>query len=94
MEIGKRNKLGYFIEDLWTQGFKLTDENIRFIYLGKNSTNAEDWKVIKALKVTLQLKVEFDGSFYLSVLELLAHSTVRDAGEANHLLREKGLYIK
>ncbi|SDL68108.1 DUF6123 family protein [Sediminibacillus halophilus] len=92
-ELEKRHPLGYFIEDLWTQGFKLSDEDIHFIYLGKNTTNAPDWMTIKALKVTLQFQLHFDGSFFISVLELLAGERVKTTNQADRLLRDKGLSV-
>ncbi|SDJ68274.1 DUF6123 family protein [Sediminibacillus albus] len=92
--IEKDNQLGYFIEDLWAQGFRLSDKDVRFVYLGKNSTAAPEWKVIKALKVTLQFQLHFDGSFFLSVLELLAKDSVKNRKMANAVLKEKGFAIE
>ncbi|WP_053219458.1 DUF6123 family protein [Virgibacillus senegalensis] len=92
-ELEKSHPLGYFIEDLWTQGFKLSDKDIHFIYLGKNTTNAPDWMTIKALKVTLQFQLHFDGSFFLSVLELLAGEQVKNNAQADRLLRQKGFSV-
>lgn len=83
--------LGYFIEDLWTKGFRLTDKDIHFIYLGKHYTNSEDWLVIIALKVTLQFQFRFVGSFFLGVLEYLSENQPISRKEAWQLLEDKGI---
>lgn len=88
-----RNDLGYFIEDLWAQGFRLSDENIHFIYLGKKTTKAPDWKVIIALKATIQIQKHFVGSFYLSLLELLADPRIKSRDEAAMALQQTGLEV-
>ncbi|WP_186577847.1 DUF6123 family protein [Aquibacillus kalidii] len=87
----ERYKLAYYIEDLWTKGFKLTDEEVRFIYFGKKYTGTSDWKVILAIEVTLKLQMRFVGSFFISVLELLAKETVKNKSAANRLLKKKGV---
>ncbi|MDC3413002.1 DUF6123 family protein [Terrihalobacillus insolitus] len=87
----RKHQLGYFIEDLWTKGFRLTDEDIRFIYFGKNSTNTPDWKVVLAMKTTLRFQQELDGSFFISILELLGDEAIDTTKDALLLLKEKGL---
>lgn len=88
----KSEQLGYYIEDLWSKGFKLTDEDIRFIYFGKKYTNASEWKTIISIEVTLQLKFTLDGSFFLSLLELLNKESITNKKEVKKLLRQKGLF--
>lgn len=88
-----KQDLGYFIEDLWAQGFRLSDDNIHFIYLGKKTTKAPDWKVIMALKATIQIQKHFVGSFYLSLLELLADPEIRNEKDAAKSLQQTGLEV-
>lgn len=88
-----KQDLGYFIEDLWSQGFRLSDDNIRFIYLGKKTTKAPDWKVIVALKATIQIQKGFVGSFYLSLLELLADPMIKNHSDAAEKLQQTGLEV-
>ncbi|MDL4839734.1 DUF6123 family protein [Aquibacillus rhizosphaerae] len=88
--MGGDNKLANYIEDLWTKGFKLKDEEVQFIYFGKKFTGAPDWKVIYALKLTLQFQHTFNRSFYVSLLELLVKESIKTKREANDLLTEKG----
>ncbi|WP_028782984.1 DUF6123 family protein [Thalassobacillus devorans] len=83
--------LAYFLEDLWAKGFKLSDEDVRFIYFGMNSTNAPVWKVIIALKATLQFQQTFDGSFYMGVLEHISTRGINSKKKAWKVLEAKGL---
>ncbi|MCP3025903.1 DUF6123 family protein [Halobacillus sp. A5] len=84
------HSLAYYLEDLWSRGFKLSDEHVRFIYFGKNSTNTEDWKVILALQMTLKFQQKFDPSFYISVLELIADKGVTSKKTAYQTLEKRG----
>ncbi|MBM7552519.1 DUF6123 family protein [Thalassobacillus pellis] len=86
--------LAYYLEDLWSKGFKLSDEDVVFIYFGMNSTNAPVWKVILALKATLQFQHKFDGSFYMSVLELITREKIDTRRKAWCALETKGLSKK
>ncbi|RWZ60314.1 hypothetical protein EQV77_03200 [Halobacillus fulvus] len=87
----KNYGLGYFLEDLWAKGFKLSDEHIRFIYFGKNSTNASEWKTIIAVKTTLKFQQQFDPSFFISVLEHITKKEIRSKRQAYASLEAKGL---
>ncbi|MRH42457.1 hypothetical protein GH741_07140 [Aquibacillus halophilus] len=87
----KIDQLGFYIEDLWSKGFKLTDEEVHFIYFGKNSTNAPEWKVKMAIKETLRVQYSFDRSFFLSLLESLNKETIKTRKEASTMLRHRGL---
>ncbi|MCT2537329.1 DUF6123 family protein [Aquibacillus koreensis] len=86
----RHDQLANYIEDLWAKGFKLTDEEIRFIYFGKRYTAAPDWKIKMALKLTLQIQLSFDRSFYISLLELLNKDSIQTNAEAREILRDKG----
>ncbi|WP_112181127.1 MULTISPECIES: DUF6123 family protein [Paraliobacillus] len=83
--------LGDYIELLWEKGFKLTDEEVQFIYFGKQYTNANDWLIIMALKTTLQIQHQFDGSFYISLLELLQEKKVTTEKQAIKEFQNKGI---
>lgn len=86
--------LAYFLEDLWSRGFKLQDEDIRFIYFGKNSTNANEWKTIIAIKMTLKYQHEFDPSFFIGVLEHIAKPSLMTKKQVYQSLEERGLTTK
>jgi len=83
--------LAEYLEELWEKGFKLSDEDVRFIYLGKKYTNAKEYLIIIALKTTLQIQRKFDGSFYISLLELLQEKKVMSEKQAFAVLRKKGI---
>ncbi|MDC3415331.1 DUF6123 family protein [Aquibacillus salsiterrae] len=89
--MGKIDLLANYIEDLWAKGFKLADEEVQFIYFGRKYTNAADWKVILSIRVTLQFQQTFDGSFYLSLLELFTQEPNYTYSDVNQILKEKGL---
>lgn len=84
-----RNTLAYFLEDLWSKGFKLSDEDVQFIYFGKNSTNASEWKTIIAIRVTLKAQQTFDPSFFISVLEYIAKPDISHKRQAYEALEKR-----
>ncbi|WP_173916344.1 DUF6123 family protein [Halobacillus sp. Marseille-Q1614] len=83
--------LAYYLEDLWTKGFKLSDEDVHFIYFGKYSANVEEWKAILALRLTLKLQQAFDPSFYISVLEHISSKEISTKKEAYLSLEKQGI---
>ncbi|UOQ42758.1 DUF6123 family protein [Halobacillus salinarum] len=89
-----QNSLAYFLEDLWTKGFKLSDEDVRFIYFGKYSVNAAEWKVIIAIKITLKYQHTFDPSFFISVLEHIAKPYITTKKHVFKALEYRGLSKK
>jgi len=84
--------LADYLEELWDKGFKLTDEQVRFIYFAKKFTNSNEWHACVALENTLKLKYYFNGSFYISLLELLNEYQVNTRREVVHLLKQKGIF--
>lgn len=90
----KKFSLAYDLEDLWSKGFKLSDEHVRFIYFGKNSINASEWKTIIAVRVTLTYQQSFDPSFFMSVLELITKPEIKTKRQVYACLEKKGLSTK
>ncbi|CDQ19553.1 hypothetical protein SAMN05192559_104220 [Halobacillus karajensis] len=84
-----RNTLAYFLEDLWSKGFKLSDEDVQFIYFGKNSANAPEWKTIVAVKMTLKVQQTFDPSFFISILEHIAKTDITNKRMAYESIEEQ-----
>lgn len=76
---------------LKTKGFHLKDDAIGFIYFGKHYTNASDKLVNIAIEITLKAQKRFDGSFYLSLLELFTEKNISRRKEAFTLAEERGL---
>lgn len=73
------------------KGFKFQDDSLGFIYFGKHATNASDRLVNIAIEVTIKAQKRFDGSFYMSLLELLKENNITNRREAFKLVKERGL---
>jgi hypothetical protein len=94
----RRNKLGkewiglktvaHYLDFLDSKGFHLHDDAVGFINFGKQSTNASDELIITAIELTLKTQREFDGSFYLSLLETLVRGKVKTRGAAIRYVKE------
>ena len=84
-----RNTLAYFLEDLWSKGFKLSDEDVQFIYFGNNSSNAPEWKTIVAVNMTLKIQQSFDPSFFISILELISNPSITSKRKAYESIEEQ-----
>ncbi|WP_226579203.1 DUF6123 family protein [Halobacillus litoralis] len=87
--MNKKHALAYFLEDLWSKGFKLSDEHVQFIYFGKNSTNATEWKTVVAVRMTLKLQQSFDPSFFISVLEHIAKPHIVSKRQAYEAIEKR-----
>jgi hypothetical protein len=81
-----------YLLEIASKGFKLRDEAIGFIYFGKKYTDAKDIQVIAALKITLQAKKMFDGSFYLSLVELFCEKEIHSMRKAELVAESVGLW--
>lgn len=90
----KQQQLAYFLEDIWSKGFRLTDEDVRFIYFGKSYADLPEQLVIIAVKATLQFQHRFDGSFYISLLDFFREHHIQTKREAWELLEQKGFIKK
>ncbi|MFD2445785.1 DUF6123 family protein [Bacillus sp. CGMCC 1.16607] len=82
------NQLEDFLANLQAKGFHLQEDAIGFIYFGKHFTNAPDDVIITAIEFTLKTQKEFDGSFYISLLETLTVQKVQTREEAIRYIRE------
>lgn len=83
--------LAHFLEDLWAKGFKLSDEEVSFIYFCQKYTNAKASHAKFAIKQTLRLQMSFDRGFYISLLELFVKADVQSNQEAVTILKQNGL---
>jgi hypothetical protein len=83
------NQLEEFLSNLKAKGFQLQEDAIGFIYFGKHFTNAPDDIIIAAIELTLQAQKEFDGSFYISILETLTTQKVQTREDAFRIINEK-----
>jgi Family of unknown function (DUF6123) len=78
---------------LENKGFHFADEAIGFIYFGKQYTNAPDWLVNVCIEMTLKAQKQFDGSFYVSLLESLTHQKVENRKQAMNVAEQIGVLV-
>ncbi len=96
--IWRRNNLGkewinlktvsQYLDFLDSKGFHLHEDAIGFIHYGKQYTKASDELTNTAIELTIKAQKEFDGSFYLSLLETLVKSKVSTRGGAIRYVKE------
>lgn len=87
----RHKSTGEFIQFLSSKGFHLTDDDIAFIYFGKQYTGACDELVNVAIETTLKIQVRFDGSYYIALLEALEQSGAESSYEAKRFIHNKEL---
>lgn len=80
-----------YVSFLESKGFSFGEDAIGFIFFGKQYTNANDFLVNMAIEMTLKTQKNFDGSFYISLLEALKQNKVHNRSEAEQFANERGL---
>ncbi|MBP2241292.1 hypothetical protein J2Z40_001854 [Cytobacillus eiseniae] len=80
-----------YLHFLQSKGFQLQEDAIGFIYFGKNYTNASDELTNTAIELTLKAQKNFDGSFYVSLLEMLIANKITTRMGAIQFIKEKEL---
>ncbi|RFU65483.1 DUF6123 family protein [Peribacillus glennii] len=80
-----------YVAFLESKGFSFGEDAIGFIYFGKQYTNASDFLVNVAIEMTLKAQKDFDGSFYISLLEALKQNKVNTRTDAELFAKERGL---
>jgi hypothetical protein len=88
--VNTHQTLEEYINFLSSKGFRFRQDAVKFILFGQQYTGASDWLVNMAIETTLKVQKEFDGSFYLSLLEQLVSEKVTNRKEAFQFLKEKG----
>ncbi|MBB6444631.1 DUF6123 family protein [Bacillus benzoevorans] len=83
--------VGQYVDFLKEKGFMLKDDAIGFISFGKQTTNATDEITITAIELTLKTQKEFDGSYFISLLETLVKGKVKNRGAAIRFVKEREL---
>ncbi|WP_065409262.1 DUF6123 family protein [Pseudobacillus wudalianchiensis] len=87
----KEQVLTDYLLRLEEKGFRFSDEMIAFIYFGKASTDASDLLVMAGIEITLKVQKEFDGSFFLSLLEWFKEKGIADRETALRFAHSTGL---
>ncbi|WP_445493044.1 DUF6123 family protein [Niallia sp. 03133] len=77
---------------LQSKGFLFGEDSVGFIYFGKALTNATDEISMAAIECTLKIQKRFDGSFYVSLLEMFVHNKIRTKKQAIHYIKHNKLF--
>lgn len=80
-----------YLHHLKSKGFHLREDAIGFIYFGQQYTNSADEITNAAIELTLKAQKDFDGSFYISLLETFAANKIITRKAAFHYVRENEL---
>ncbi|WP_071395530.1 DUF6123 family protein [Bacillus tuaregi] len=80
-----------YVDFLESKGFNLREDAIGFIHFGKQYTKASDELTNTAIELTLKSQKEFDGSYYISLLEMLVKNKISTRGAAIRFIREREL---
>lgn len=80
-----------YLSSLITKGFAVKEEDIGFIYFGKNYIDLDDHLTNLAIDSTLKVQRCFDGSFYIALLEAFKEENCTNYQEGLHLLQTKGI---
>ena len=87
--MGKRFSTEDYINYLKSKGFVFKEDALGFIEFGKHYTDSSDYLVNIAIEITLKAQKEFDGSFFVSFLEILKKEEVESKKHAYQLAEEK-----
>ncbi|MBP3038952.1 hypothetical protein J9303_05450 [Bacillaceae bacterium Marseille-Q3522] len=74
---------------LESKGFYFGEDAIGFIYFGKNYTDASEQLTITAIELTLKIQKQFDGSFFISLLEMLQEKNIKSRKQALLFVRNE-----
>ncbi|WP_147533954.1 DUF6123 family protein [Bacillus marasmi] len=80
-----------YISFLQGKGFQFQEDAIGFINFGKTYTNSSDELVIAAIELTLKAQRQFEGSFFISLLETFSANEVKTRKEAILFVKKKEL---
>lgn len=83
-----------YLEQLENRGFTFGEDAKGFIFFGKEFTGAKDIIVIAAIEITLKVQKEFDGSFFVSLLEALKQNNINTRKKALQFAHESKLFVK
>ncbi|MCA1039885.1 DUF6123 family protein [Bacillus infantis] len=80
-----------YLNHLESKGFQFREDAKGFVYFGKQYTNASDELANAAIEITLKAQKAFDGSFYVSLLEMLIANGITTRKEALHFIKQREL---
>ncbi|WP_458412895.1 DUF6123 family protein [Schinkia sp. CFF1] len=80
-----------YLNHLQTKGFSFREDSLGFIEFGKMYTASSDKVVNLAIEITLKAQLEFDGSFFIAILEMFKAHNISSKKAAYKLLKERNI---
>ena len=80
-----------YMENLTAKGFIFKEDARGFINFGKHYTGCSDLQVNLAIEITLMAQKEFDGSFFISILESMQKERVQTKKAALEMAKMKAI---
>ncbi|MEH7441621.1 DUF6123 family protein [Heyndrickxia sp. MSNUG] len=77
-----------YLLHLKSKGFQLREDAVGFIYFGQHYTDSTDEITNAAIEITLKAQKNFDGSFYISLLETFASNKIHSRKAALQFVKE------
>ncbi|MBB5323549.1 hypothetical protein HNQ34_000641 [Anoxybacillus tepidamans] len=87
----KKQTVAQYFDFLASKGFRLGEDSFRFVQFGQQYAQASDELTIMALEWTLKIQKQFDGSFFLSLLEEFRKQQLATNKQVRLFMKEKGL---
>ncbi|MEH7381923.1 DUF6123 family protein [Bacillus sp. JJ1533] len=85
------NRVEEYLQFLAQKGFHLGEDAVGFISFGQHYTAATDDIVIVAIEITLKAQKEFDGSFFISLLEMFKENQIQTRKQAYQFVEERNI---
>ncbi|THE15162.1 hypothetical protein E1I69_02280 [Bacillus timonensis] len=85
------NRVKEYLQFLAQKGFILGEDAVGFITFGQHYTAATDEIVNVAIEITLKAQKEFDGSFFISLLEMLKENQIQNRKQAYQFVKERNI---
>ncbi|MDR4888636.1 hypothetical protein DZB84_10910 [Bacillus sp. HNG] len=85
------NRVKEYLQFLAQKGFNLGEDAVGFISFGQHYTGATDEIVNVAIEITLKAQKEFDGSFFISLLEMLKENQIQNRKQAYQFVEERNI---
>ncbi|WP_226666778.1 DUF6123 family protein [Metabacillus litoralis] len=80
-----------YVDDLNAKGFVFGEDVYGFIQFGKDYTDANDTMVNIAIELTLKIQKEFDGAFFISLLEMFNKESITNRKQAYYFSQKLNL---
>lgn len=85
------NRVKEYLTFLAQKGFHFGEDAIGFIGFGQHYTAATDEIINVAIEITLKAQKEFDGSFFISLLEMFKENQIQSRKQAFRYVEERNI---